>query len=100
MNQVKKQFAEILNDVIFTEPKIPVIANVNALPYKHDNIKQNLIEQISSTVKWSESLCYIMKQGENKFFEISPGEKKIFLQLLPEIRTYLHLEQEEKYAKN
>ena len=39
-----------------------------------DKIKKLLIEQIFSTVKWSESIIYMSKKGVNNFIEIGPGK--------------------------
>ena len=57
----------------FSEPTVPVIANVTARPYTKDNIKALLIDQIVSSVQWVESVQYMINQNEADFKEIGPG---------------------------
>jgi trans-AT polyketide synthase, acyltransferase and oxidoreductase domains len=76
MEPVTKKFAVSLEDVTFSPPSIPVIANRNARPYGNDmeSIKQNLLQQIQSSVQWVESIHYLMGQGVTQFEEIGPGD--------------------------
>ncbi len=87
MQEVKNSFKIYLNKFEFNEPKIEVIANVNACPYEISNIKENLSEQISSSVKWVESVQYLMGKGVNEFEEIGPG--KVLSGLIQKIQKEL-----------
>lgn len=73
MKEAKEEFASFLNSFIFSELTIPVISNVHSRPYKQSDIKQNLIDQITHPVKWTESIRYLMGLGKMEFFEIGIG---------------------------
>ena len=50
-------------------------SNVTATEYKNTNeIKQLLIKQIESPVRWRESIQYMIFQGTSTFIEIGPGK--------------------------
>ena len=59
----------------FKDPKPPIISNVTA---KEENkvgkIKELLIKQITSKVKWRESIEYMINNGVKEFIEIGPGK--------------------------
>lgn len=55
-------------------PKIPVISNVDAQPHEDpEEIRQILIRQVVSPVRWEESMRYLLGQGFDEFYEIGPG---------------------------
>jgi malonyl CoA-acyl carrier protein transacylase len=70
-------FAEFLATQSFTAPRIPVIANATARPYPSDNasdsIKSLLVNQITRSVLWTQSIRYLIDQGVTEFKEIGPG---------------------------
>ena len=61
MQASKEKFDTYIINFKFAEPKIPVISNVTARPYQSDAITFNLSNQITSTVKWCESIQYLME---------------------------------------
>ena len=68
---MKKTIAEIN----FNNSKSPIISNVTAKEMINFNqIKELLIKQIESPVKWRESVMYMMENGVKKFIEIGPGK--------------------------
>ena len=73
MQPAQDEFSSFLQDVTFGELNIPVIANVNAKPYLQNEIKTNLITQITNPVRWSDSMYYLMELGDMDFMEIGPG---------------------------
>ena len=73
MQAAKEEFAGFLNQFSFKEPQIPVIANTSARPYQFSQIKQTLAEQMTSSVKWSESIQYMMGKDVADFIEVGPG---------------------------
>ena len=68
----------------FLKPKPNIISNVTAKAEEDVNkIKPLLIDQITSRVRWKESIDYIIKQGVKDFLEIGPG--KVLLGLVKKI---------------
>lgn len=63
MGPAKDRFHAFLTRFNFSEPKIPVIANVTARPYQEGEIIENLSKQIVSMVRWCESVQYLMAAG-------------------------------------
>ena len=65
---------EELEKIQIKPPKVPVVTNVHAKPEDHPtNIEENLVLQVSSPVKWEDSVRYMMGQGINTFVEVGPG---------------------------
>eukprot|EP00943_MAST-04B_sp_MAST-4B-sp1_P001264 g1264.t1 len=76
------ELEEALKNIHFNDPIIPIISNVTGEVYQtSDNIKQNLSDQVHSTVQWSNSMskCGEM-QSINAFHEFGP--KRILVRLL------------------
>jgi [acyl-carrier-protein] S-malonyltransferase len=66
--------AGALAKVAVHAPLVPVVANVPAGPIKEPaKIVQNLIEQITATVRWRESVLFMAQSGVSVFFEIGTG---------------------------
>ena len=64
-----------IKDIKFTTPLFKIINNVTASPeIEADKIKQLLIKQIFSTVRWRESLIKMHDTGVKNFIEIGPGK--------------------------
>ena len=56
-------------------PAMPVISNVTALPHGNaGKIHQRLIEQVTSSVRWEDSMRYLLAQGYTRFIELGPGK--------------------------
>lgn len=73
------QFREFLARFTFGNLTIPVIANTTARPYEDGSIHGPLANQIASTVRWSESIQYLLAQGlkrrrEPEFIEVGHGD--------------------------
>tara|TARA_Y100000590_G_scaffold434139_1_gene552011 strand:+ start:66 stop:986 length:921 start_codon:yes stop_codon:yes gene_type:complete len=74
-----KKAAESMKDKIektnFTQPKPNIISNVTAQEEGDINkIKPLLVDQITSKVRWRESVNYMIKEGVTDFFEIGPSK--------------------------
>jgi [acyl-carrier-protein] S-malonyltransferase len=63
-----------LDSVQLNTSSLPVISNVTALPHQGvDNIRSRLVEQVTSSVRWEESMRYLLSQGFTRFIELGPG---------------------------
>ena len=66
---------QILANVTFKDPSVPIIANVTAHPLtRGGQIKNELLQQLCSGVQWQRSVEYMVQQGVGKFIEIGPGK--------------------------
>ena len=89
-----KKATEIMKDKInntnFLEPKPKIISNVTAKEENKPNlIKSLLINQITSRVRWRESVNYMVEKGINKFIEIGPG--KVLTGLVKKINSKIDI---------
>jgi [acyl-carrier-protein] S-malonyltransferase len=67
--------ANALADVSIKRPVSPVVSNVLAAPITEpDDIRRRLIEQVTGTVRWRESVAYMASRGVTQFFEIGAGK--------------------------
>jgi malonyl CoA-acyl carrier protein transacylase len=79
MRAARDQFRQFLRQFSFGDLTIPVIANVTARPYENGEAHEPLANQIASTVRWSESIQYLLAQGqkraeESEFEEVGHGD--------------------------
>ncbi|OGO78401.1 MAG: [acyl-carrier-protein] S-malonyltransferase [Clostridiales bacterium GWB2_37_7] len=64
-----------LDKIEVKDLEIPVIANVNAQAITDKNkVKQCLIDQVSSSVLWEDSVRYMIDMGVDTFIEVGPGK--------------------------
>ncbi|HET6428349.1 MAG TPA: ACP S-malonyltransferase [Phycisphaerae bacterium] len=69
------KLAEAIEPVEFRPPRRPVVANVDARPHEGaDRIKRRLVEQVTSPVRWNESVRYMLDNGVDSFYEVGPGK--------------------------
>ena len=74
MKGAEKDFAEIVHAIDFNKPAKPVIHNVIADVEKNpESIKELMIKQLSSPVKWYDSTQRLVDEGVEVFVEIGPG---------------------------
>ena len=74
MESAKEKLNEVINQIDFNEPICPIYQNVSGnLETKAEKIKSNLISQMTSPVKWTQSVKNMIKDGANEFSEIGPG---------------------------
>ncbi|MEW6991518.1 ACP S-malonyltransferase [Colwelliaceae bacterium 6441] len=75
MQPSKEKFQRYLNKFKLNDLNIPVISNVTAVPYNNDEVIRNLPEQITSTVRWSDSVQYLLGlSADMEFEEIGNGD--------------------------
>ncbi len=64
-----------LSAITVNAPTVPVISNVTAQPHTGAaEIQQRLVEQVTSSVCWEESMRYLLAQGFTRFIELGPGK--------------------------
>ncbi len=74
MAEAADAMAEALANVSINEPAVPLIANVLATPITSpDEIRQRLVEQVTGTVRWRESVSYMATNGVDTLYEVGAG---------------------------
>lgn len=73
MEEAKKEFSEYINQFQFLEMQIPIISNVYAKPYDISEIKETMVEQMTSSVRWTESIQYVLDRQVTEIVQIGPG---------------------------
>ena len=75
MNKATNIMKDKINNTNFKKPINTIISNVTGSESQEiDNIKDLLIKQIESPVRWRESINYMIKNGVTNFIEIGPGK--------------------------
>ena len=75
MKSAAEKMREKINKTEFLKPSPSIISNVTAKEENDINkIKPLLIDQITSRVRWRESINYMIKRGVTSFLEMSPGK--------------------------
>tara|TARA_B110000444_G_scaffold91442_1_gene86388 strand:+ start:1628 stop:2509 length:882 start_codon:yes stop_codon:yes gene_type:complete len=75
MIDAKKELSLAIEKASFNEPICPIYQNVNAKAETSvEKIKENLISQLTSPVKWNQSIDQMIKNGTTQFIEIGPGK--------------------------
>lgn len=75
MESIVPEFRAALEAAPFAAPSVPVIGNVGAVPLESaDAIRAELDAQLTSTVRWTESVQYMRTQGIQTFIELGPKD--------------------------
>ena len=74
MEPAREELAQAINGTAFSAPVCPIYQNVTAAPETEpDRIKQNLLAQLTSPVRWTQSVKAMLADGATVFTEIGPG---------------------------
>ena len=74
MLETSKQLKKSFNKLIFKNPIIPIVLNYSAKPFKDlEDLKNSLVNQTFSTVRWYESVSFMVKERIGIFLEIGNG---------------------------
>ena len=74
MENAKRELENAINETTFSDPICPIYQNVSGLPFSSEfEIKENLISQLTSPVKWTHSINQMVEDGANEFIEVGPG---------------------------
>ncbi len=75
MEPARAELAEGIENAIFHKPTCPVYQNVTGLPSTDpQEIKANLLSQLTSSVKWTQSVKNMLEDGAGHFIELGPGQ--------------------------
>ncbi len=75
MEPAEEELSEAIQSTDFNMPICPVYQNVTAQPsIKPKEIKQNLVKQLTSPVKWLQSIENMIEDGGDRFIEVGPGK--------------------------
>ena len=74
MEPARVELAAAIDKTQFHTPVCPCYQNVNALPQTNpEEIKQKLIKQLTSPVRWTATVQNMIKDGATEFIEVGPG---------------------------
>jgi malonyl CoA-acyl carrier protein transacylase len=85
MRPAREEFGLFLRGFTFAAPNVPVIANTNAQPYRPGEVARNLEEQLARSVRWLDSMHFLLQQGVTDFVELGPGD--VLTKLIKGIRS-------------
>mgnify|MGYP000915457365 FL=1 len=74
MRAASEEFAVFLDQFTFSDPQYPVVSNVNIrLITSSKQVKMELVQQITSPVRWIDNIKHLERLGLSEFIEIGPG---------------------------
>ncbi|MCH8325991.1 MAG: acyltransferase domain-containing protein, partial [Bacteroidetes bacterium] len=75
MESAKEKLKTVLDKTNFYDARFPVYTNVSAKPVtKKKDIKEMLYQQVTSPVRWEETINNMIADGVDEFYEIGPGK--------------------------
>jgi [acyl-carrier-protein] S-malonyltransferase len=75
MKPASEELQAAIDATNFSKPICPVYQNVNAYPQTEaEAIKQNLIDQLTSPVRWTQTIKNMITDGATEFIELGPGD--------------------------
>ncbi|OQC45892.1 MAG: Malonyl CoA-acyl carrier protein transacylase [Bacteroidetes bacterium ADurb.Bin028] len=74
MLPAQEELSIAINQTNFKNPICPIYQNVDAKPYKNpEQIRENLIKQLTSPVRWTTTIQNMIADGAKHFIELGPG---------------------------
>ena len=74
MSVAQKNMINLISELNIQKPVVPLISNITSTStQKVEEIRLNLINQITGRVRWRESILFMKKTGIQKIYEIGPG---------------------------
>ncbi|OEF98559.1 ACP S-malonyltransferase [Desulfuribacillus alkaliarsenatis] len=90
MEPAKENLQQAISKICFNDTDIPVVANVDAKQVSRSgNIKELLLEQLTSSVLWEDSIRHLVDEGVDTFIEVGAG--KVLSGLIKKIHRDLNI---------
>ncbi len=75
MDSITDEFSQVVEAVPVQPPAVPVVVNVTARPLgTADEVRHEMVAQLTSALRWSESIEYMIAEGVHAFVELGPKE--------------------------
>lgn len=75
MEPARAELAEAIKNTSFSKPACPIYQNVNAKAVTEpEEIKENLVAQLTSPVRWTQIMLNMLADGATSFTEVGPGK--------------------------
>jgi [acyl-carrier-protein] S-malonyltransferase len=75
MEPARERLAKAIEATTFNTPSCPIYQNATATPQQNvDEIRKNLIAQLTAPVRWTQSVEHMVADGANTFTEVGPGK--------------------------
>ncbi|NNE43272.1 MAG: ACP S-malonyltransferase [Gemmatimonadetes bacterium] len=75
MEDAQTGLAEFLETIEIRDARIPVVSNVTAQPVTDAaEIRKNLVDQMTSPVRWAESMQHLVAAGSLEYYELGAGK--------------------------
>ena len=101
LEEAGEKLGRFLENIPVSEPKIPYVANVTAAYVtKAEDVKPLLTRQVSSSVRWQQSVETMLADGVDRFIEIGPGKTLAgFIRKINREATVINIEKFEDLEK-
>ncbi len=93
MDPARVELAKAIEETEFSRPVCPVYQNVDAKPHiEPEEIKKNLLIQLTAPVRWRQSVENMVNDGADKFIELGPGAvlQGLIKKIAPDAQTEGH----------
>ena len=76
MASARTKLADVIADITFSAPTLPVLANVSGAPHSNDPaaIKEAMLRQVTESVRWYDCVRHAIADGVTTFVEFGPGK--------------------------
>jgi len=75
MKPAQERLAADLKKLTFSTPGVPVVSNVYARPVEEaETAREALVRQVTASVRWSDSMQWLIQHGVQTFVEVGPGK--------------------------
>jgi len=90
MQPAAEDLAEAINKTEFRKPFCPIYQNVTAKPsMESEEIRENLLRQLTTPVRWTQSVQNMITDGATEFYEFGPGDvlKGLIRKINPDVQV-------------